>query len=125
MGDNGTVLTSTDAVHWTKPATPTTSRLRAVAHGTAGIVVVGSSGRILFSSDGNTWQQQTSPVFDDYYDVVWDGTRFVAVSYTQFPQSSHFVTSTDGKNWVDDHTSLNSAYAIAANDTVSVAVKSR
>ncbi len=123
VGDNGTVLTSTDGASWSSHATGYSNRLLGVTHGSAGIVAVGGSGMILLSSDGNTWQQQTSPVSDDFVDVVWDGARFVAVSYNPWVLvKSHFVSSADGTNWQDDHASLNSAFAITANDAAVVSV---
>ena len=51
---------------------------------------------------GKTWNQYSSP--DDFYDVVFDGTKFVAVA----PSTNRVYTSNDGVSWsvINSSTSL-------------------
>ena len=54
VGDNGTILTSSDGTTWTSRTSGTTEKLRGGAYGNSTLVVVGASGTILTSSDGTT-----------------------------------------------------------------------
>ena len=54
VGDNGTILTSSDGTTWTSRTSGTTEYLRGGAYGNSTLVVVGASGTILTSSDGTT-----------------------------------------------------------------------
>ena len=60
VGDNGTILTSSDGTTWTSRTSGTTEYLRGGAYGNSTLVVVGASGTILTSSDGTTWTSRTS-----------------------------------------------------------------
>jgi len=60
VGDNGTILTSSDGTTWTSRTSGTTEYLRGGAYGNSTLVVVGLSGTILTSSDGITWTSRTS-----------------------------------------------------------------
>lgn len=59
VGDQGTILTSPDAVHWTSQNSGTTQRLNGVAYGTiAGVplyLAVGEAGTVCTSRDGVHW----------------------------------------------------------------------
>ena len=60
VGDNGTIITSSDGTTWTARTSGTTEYLRGGAYGNSTLVVVGASGTILTSSDGTTWTSRTS-----------------------------------------------------------------
>lgn len=57
VGDGGTILTSTDAMRWSRADSPTTRGLFAVARGLDSFVAVGDGGVILTSRDGISWQE--------------------------------------------------------------------
>ncbi len=71
------IFTSPDAVTWSPRKQPTGGFLNAVTWGDSQFVVVGAAG-IIVSPDGITWTLQPAPR-GMYADVVWSGTRFVAV----------------------------------------------
>ena len=50
-GDNGTILTSTNATNWTVASTPTTAFLTSMALFSGQMVAVGDKGTILTSPD--------------------------------------------------------------------------
>ena len=60
VGGKGTILTSSNGTKWTKRASGSKGKLRAVAYGNDTLVVVGFSGTILTSSDGTSWTSRTS-----------------------------------------------------------------
>ena len=55
VGDNGTIITSSDGTTWTLRTSGTTEKLRGGAYGKSTLVVVGFSRTIFTSSDGITW----------------------------------------------------------------------
>ncbi len=99
-GANGTLLTSPDAITWTRQSTtpPTTSALRGTAFGTGSAgalyVVVGDAGTILTSINGTTWNPVTPPPLSDDLRSVAIGSRFVAVGRT-----GAAIFSDDGTHW--------------------------
>ena len=75
---NDLPLTSPDGVTWSSHPSPLGAYgWRAVTWGDSQFVAVGSAG-IMTSPDGMTWTEQVAPV-GTYADVIWSGTRFVAV----------------------------------------------
>jgi photosystem II stability/assembly factor-like uncharacterized protein len=79
VGDNGTILTSTDGVSWTRRTSPTTQGLYSVTYGNGLFVAVGNNGTILTSTDGVNWTQRTSGTSNDLYGVTYGNGIFVAV----------------------------------------------
>lgn len=56
VGDNGTVLVSRDAIHWTVVAnSQTNNRLNNIAYGQGKWVAVGENGTIIVSENGEDW----------------------------------------------------------------------
>tara|TARA_B110000467_G_C17805689_1_gene207367 strand:- start:140 stop:304 length:165 start_codon:yes stop_codon:yes gene_type:complete len=54
VGDNGTILTSSDGITWTSRTSEVTEKLYGVTYANSTFVVVGATGTILTSSDGTT-----------------------------------------------------------------------
>lgn len=116
---NGLVVSSADGLNWTSLSTGAVPKnnLRAVATNGSTIVAVGDSGRNTFnrlsnkptlmtSSDGNTWNHintnaLTTSTYYNLFDVIWTGTRFVAVGGNQSTTSAGVLiwTSEDGASW--------------------------
>lgn len=57
-------------------------------------VIVGAFGNIFYSVDGIMWQQSNSPLSNDLNDVIWDGSRFIAVA-----NGGVIISSTDLEFW--------------------------
>ncbi|MFO1501415.1 MAG: hypothetical protein U1G07_24005 [Verrucomicrobiota bacterium] len=93
-GGQGTILTSTDAQHWTRQTTPTTALLSCLEVFADGVIAVGQDGVILTSPDTSNWQMRTSGTANWIYRVRNLGGQLVAVG-----QNGMILTSTDGHNW--------------------------
>ncbi len=96
-GDTGSVIRwSTDGIAWSAvaPAIPATSKLRAIAYGSAQFVAVGTAGTIVTSPDGGTWNARGSGTNERLDGVFWTGTQFVVVSET-----GNVLSSVDGVTW--------------------------
>ena len=65
-----------------------------VTYGNGMFVAVGNSGRIVTSTDGITWTEQTSPISAMLWLVTYGNGMFVV-----FSDSGNIVTSTDGITW--------------------------
>ena len=59
VGDDGTIVTSTDAANWVERQT-TTDPLWAIVHDNGEFVAVGWGGTIMTSADGVKWVQRQS-----------------------------------------------------------------
>ena len=93
-GGGGTILTSPDAVQWTKRPAPTTNFLSSVEAFPGGMVAVGKHGTILTSSDAMNWVARTIATTNWIYRVRYLNGRLVAVG-----QNGTILTSTDGAIW--------------------------
>jgi len=97
--NTGAVLTSLDGLSWTLHDVSTLlgpdQGLYGVGYGGGRYVAVGSSGAILWSTDGASWSAGASGVDAVLYDVAYGNGVYVAVgtNYT-------VVTSTDGASWL-------------------------
>lgn len=112
VGDGAAVLTSPDGTSWTLQPVPAAVEpvLRGVAGSGSRYVAVGSQWDtsalayrelILSSTDGVTWSQAAQSWSMDLHEVLWSGTKFVAVG-TQLggPNAEAAVlVSADGLNW--------------------------
>ena len=79
VGDNGTVITSTDGREWTAQTSPTTKKLNAVAGGNNAFVAAGEGGTLLTSKDGYSWVALSSPTDAEIFAVVYGKEQYVAV----------------------------------------------
>jgi len=97
VGDQGTILTSPDAVHWTSQNSGTTQRLNGVAYGTiAGApmyLAVGEAGTVCTSRDGVHWTALNAGI------TGWlRGVASYSWTLVPTPPGSGFVTA--GQNGV-------------------------
>ena len=90
----GLLLTSADALTWTRRNSGVSVSLRAAAHGAGTWVVVGNGGRIVTSPDGAAWTTRTSGVTGNLHGVAFAGDLFVAVG-----AGGVILTSPDGQEW--------------------------
>ncbi|MDE2091197.1 MAG: hypothetical protein KGJ08_04780 [Gammaproteobacteria bacterium] len=102
VGDNDTVLTSTDGISWTREniSVSPPSNLRDIAYGNSSYVAVGSKGVVLTSSNGTSWTATTIspavPAGTIFQGLVWSGSQFVAVG-----SGGAIYTSPDGTTWTN------------------------
>ncbi len=95
VGDNGTILTSTDGRTWTRRTSGTSDWLVGVTFGAGKFIAVGDRGRILLSSDGVTWADATATATTQRLNnVIYAAGLFVAVG-----EGGAIVTSPDGQTW--------------------------
>ena len=112
VGDQDTILISSDAVSWKRRDSRTSDILFAgVAYGAGTFVVVGDSGMILTSADGVQWANRNSGASEHLNQVVRGEGAFVASA------SGVALTSTDGTVWSRNYLASN-----AASDRVGVDV---
>jgi len=101
-GGAGTVLASSDAVHWTSTYLGITNMVRTIAWGsTAGYVAGGFGGLIAQSSDGTTWTLATPfPATASTPDL--NGSTFGAGRYVLAASGNNggLYSSVDGLHWV-------------------------
>ena len=80
VGDNGTMLRSSDWITWDALKSVTTNDLNAIDMPFGDIVIVGDAGTILFSTNGgDSFGTETSGTVADLNGVAFDGNRIVAV----------------------------------------------
>ena len=103
VGDNGTILTSTDGTTWTSRTSGTSNFLYGVTYGNSTFVAVGHYETILTSSDGTTWTSRTSGrtnssgwTYTDYLEgITYGNSIFVTVGRGE-DGSGTIMTSSDG-----------------------------
>jgi len=95
VGDNGTILTSSDGVVWDTPDSRTHKELRGVARGDEMFVAVGNDGTIVRRQDDEGWiLSQDSGTDQKLRGVTWSRSQFIAVG-----NEGTIVTSSDGMVW--------------------------
>lgn len=95
VGEQGTILTSSDANTWTARTSGFSTRwLVSVGYGASTWVVVGEGGLILTSNDAFTWTPRTSGTTARLNGVAFGGGRWIAVA-----ESGELITSTDSVTW--------------------------
>ncbi len=94
VGENGTILTSSDGLGWTNQTRGANHDLDglAVANGLA--VAVGKGGAILTSTDGAAWSYRQAPGGASLHGVAYGNSQWVAVG-----DSTNIFTSVNGLNW--------------------------
>ncbi|MEP2775660.1 MAG: hypothetical protein ABJQ29_03175 [Luteolibacter sp.] len=109
-GEAGNVFVSTDAgINWTSYPTGVTTDLLAVTYGNGQFLASGDSGVILTSLDGETWTPRISGTDKRLFDLVWTGTRYLAVGGTSQSSSGGgiILSSDDGISWAIREQDLN------------------
>lgn len=99
VGLQGTILTSSNGVHWTRRTSPTSGDIYSVAFGGGRWVAVGPSALVMSSSNGVNWTVRSVPVTAGLFNVVYGNGRFVAVGSVPGVPNSDILTSTDGISW--------------------------
>lgn len=80
VGYDGVVVNSPTGAEWTRRVTWTTEHLLGVAGYDSRFIAVGQSGTIISSIDhGTTWVIRQSSSIADLTEILWDGTRFIAI----------------------------------------------
>lgn len=85
VGQDGVILTTSDSINWTSRQTGPDKTLfdittnASVQVAATQMIAVGQDGYILSSTDGVTWTRQTSNSVNNFYRVLWDGTRYLAM----------------------------------------------
>jgi hypothetical protein len=102
VGNNGTILTSTDGISWTKRSSGLNVCLNCVIWTGSKFVIVGDNGAILTSNDGISWAVKNES--SDYHleSVVWNGKIMIATGGRMINSGltdNTVVTSTDGEIW--------------------------
>ncbi|MHB8425862.1 MAG: hypothetical protein ACYDB9_12070, partial [Gammaproteobacteria bacterium] len=115
VGDDDTVLTSPDGIHWTNEnvVVTTPNNLRDIAFNGTRYVGVGSNGTVLTSADGINWTATqitpATPSGTSFEALVWSGSLFVAVG-----TSGVIYTSPDGLTWTQQNSgTLDNLWGIA------------
>lgn len=94
VGTQGNMVSSSDAVTWTKQVLDTDNNLYSIAYGNNQFIAVGYNGTILSSPDGETWTPRASGTTDMLWRVAYGNGMFVAVS-----NLGGIYTSHDGSTW--------------------------
>jgi hypothetical protein len=97
-GDAGTILTSTNAVNWSRQTTPTFDSIDAIAYGNGIYVAVGANGVNLTSPDGTNWSSHPSFTTNSLTAIAFGSTKFVAVD-ASYPYIGSIWISNDGSHW--------------------------
>lgn len=112
-GNVGGIFSTTDFVNWTEVYSVPVNYM---AFGDGRYVVCSQNGLIATSTDLVNWTEASVPV-DAYFRVKYDGTRFVAHTYTKV------LYSTDGLNWtINNSPSSFYCYNVNSNGTNFVAL---
>ncbi|WP_287409375.1 hypothetical protein [Oceanithermus sp.] len=118
VGSGGNVLTSSDAVNWTKQGSITSYTLLGIAYGNGVFTTVAGGGKIFTSSDGVNWTERQSGTSNALQDVAYAEDRFVAVG-----DAGRILTSAHGVTWTPQLSGTNhDLYGIGYGDGIFVAV---
>lgn len=101
VGDNGSVFTSPECIHWISRETGTDTDLIDVGWTGSELVIAGRNGVILTSDDGVTWTPVDSGVDSTLIKVVQAGTTTVIVG-----ADGTILTSTNGSDWAQRDSGL-------------------
>src|SRR6185436_3314461 len=100
VGDNGSIYTSTNGVHWRKQSSGTSQWLRGITWGNGTFVAVGENGKLLTSVNGTNWTSHTSGTAEHLNRVTYANNRFTAVAEAG---ECRFSTN-NGVNWYPEST---------------------
>ena len=126
VGDNATILTSTDGEKWTPRASGINNvwRLLDVTFGNNKFVAIGEGNTLITSTDGTGWRQETPSEFYALKSVVFGGSKFVAVgNYDSNRGTGTAISSSDGTKWTYQSEGLDkTVYDLAFGNNIFVAV---
>jgi hypothetical protein len=92
---NGFIATSTDLTTW--EARSTSADMTSVLWNGTQFIALDQDGRLFTSTDGTNWGSdrmiEPDGILRTYRDIVWNGSRYVAVTYEKI------VSSDDGITW--------------------------
>ncbi|MDF7823119.1 PKD domain-containing protein [Pontiellaceae bacterium B12227] len=114
VGENGSIVRSTDAINWNPVVSGTTTNLTGVSYGDGSFVAVGAHfgggpANVLTSSDGLLWTNRSSGVDLDNWQGLWDieylNDRFLAGGWYakimhSLDQGQTFTTSMTGNGLI-------------------------
>jgi len=111
VGENGSILTSSNGMSWINQTSGTTHELLGVTWSGTQYIAVGDKGTILTSPDGITWTprapgQTTSTLFS----VAWGGERFTAVGNKFGINETEIMNSSDGITWTNNPFTVANSY---------------
>lgn len=89
------VALSYDAQNWTRFSVGAAHPWRCIAYGANGFCMLSENGKYAVSSDGRSWTVGDLPVSAVFPRIIWNGSRFCAVSY----QDDIAITSENGTLW--------------------------
>ncbi len=102
VGDNGTIITSTDGFHWSNQVSGTSVCLRGVAYTNGEYAAVGDNGVILISTNGGNWSQVPAITTNRLRAISsgFFGTQSAPVmQFLAAGDSGTVVASDNGTNW--------------------------
>lgn len=79
VGNNGTMITSSDGINWTHRTTGSSSSMHGVTHGNGIYVMVGSGGAIVTTPNLTAFTARTSGTTVQLNDVAYSSAGFIAV----------------------------------------------
>jgi len=120
VGNNTGILTSPDAVTWTRLPIPAANWLNAVAYSAGRYVIVGDQGYITSSLDGTTWTGNTtaSGTTQNLRGIAFANGRWIAVG-----AGGVIRTSTNGTTWTTVTSGTTTSFnALATFGTTFIAI---
>ena len=105
VGLNGAIITSGDAINWTRRNSGTQADLKSICWGNNQFVAVGDSGKILASSDAITWSGRTYGFHDYLSSIIFANNRFYIAGQRAGAGDGIILSSSDGITWQSHTTS--------------------
>jgi hypothetical protein len=97
VGEEGTIIYSTNGYNWLATSSGTTETLRDVIYQNGNFIAIGNNGKIISSVDGMTWANVTGiDTTNDLYAITWSGTEYLIGS-----SNGVVFVSADGLNWTE------------------------
>lgn len=94
IGNQGTILNSSDGINWAQSESGTKLGIRSLAHSLDLWVAVGDHGLILGSRDRETWAHLSSPTTRHLNEVSYASGEWIAVG-----DGGTIIASSDGISW--------------------------
>lgn len=106
VGDNGTVITSTDGINWSEETTPTNNYLSEIAYDGSQWITVGESGVVLRSPDAKNWTPVSTPATG----VTLEGIDHGGGVWIAVGNKGMIIRSVNGTTWEKKVSGTGSAY---------------